>query len=307
MTTLGALPPLNPEPQGSKSTGVLASFWYYRRADLTLLPHDVPLILDSGAYSAFTSGGQVKLDEYAQWLEAIPRPYDFAFNLDVIGDSEASYRQWQQLREAGHTTVPVVHYGDRTPVLDRYLREGAQRVALSGAAIPTLASKVEKWQAYMWRHIRDTEVNVPVHGLGVHMINRLAKFPWDSTDSSAFSMAWRFGRATLWTGRKWVRVDLDGHQMYRYGAVCRRYGFEPEQVATSNASTRPDLVRLLTASEAAAAVEANLPRPNHRSGVRYLADTSLKDSLPSARALALRYVVDSNMTNLTCAAQSRSS
>ena len=269
----------------SHNSGVLASFWYYKRVDLLgMVPPSVPLIIDSGAYSAWTSGGSVTLREYADWLDVLGDRPKFAINLDVIGDSEASYKQWKQLRKLGHDLVPVIHFGDRPPILERYLDEGATRVAFSGAAVPRIVDKVEKWQAYMFRWMRDNNhMHIPVHGLGVHMRSRLGRLPWATTDSSTFSMAWRFGRMGLWTGNRWVQVDLDGRQMLKHRDLVRRYGFNVRDVAVSEPATRHQLVRFATRNE----IEAGMhPRHNPASTTRFMVDGSTEHLQLCARYLA---------------------
>lgn len=266
-TTLGTVNAGRPEVgvdvisrETSPGTGVLTSFWYYRKFDFARIPEGVPLILDSGAFSAYTSGAEIALDDYADWCEALSGRYRFAFNLDVIGDPQGSFEQWLDLQERrGLRTVPVIHYGDRPEeVLPRYIDAGADRLALGGIALG-MTPQVMSWIAYVFRYLREHDLAVPVHGLGIHMRSKAARFPWATTDSSAFTGAWRFARLALWMPdrRRWVTVPLDGRMVYRYGNVIRFYGFEPEQVAVSNSSTREALVRLATRVECQAAADWN--------------------------------------------------
>lgn len=275
------------------NVGVLTSFWYFRRYDYARLPADVPLIIDSGAFSAFTSGGTVDLLEFGEYLDRVTaqRPIDFAFNLDVLGDEEQSLRNWHSLREMGHLTTPVIHFGSKLEdTLPAYLEAGADRLSLGGLASPGGQKQKGAWTAHCFKYLRDHGLlELPVHGLGVHTSSALARFPFATTDSSAPGAAWTFGRARLWSGKRWVNITLDGQMMHRYGAISRRYGFEPGEVAESTPESRRRLVELVTRSEIAAA--------DHFAGTRrrYLVSTSteiISRMAVEAVAPVKRYLVD---------------
>lgn len=236
-------------------TGVLASYWYFRNYDFDRFHPRCPLILDSGAFSAYTSGAQIDVNDYASWLIPLQGRYQFAFNLDALGDPDQSLTNWRHLKEQDLLTVPVIHYGDRPDeVLPPYIQEGADRLALGGIAVSGAGAQVMGWVAYVFRWLRDHGHDLPVHGLGVHLSSPLARLPWATTDSSSFSMAWRFARLRLYMGnRQWRKVNLDGREPFRYGAQIRSYGIDPASVAVSNSTTRPDLIRLATRIEVRAA------------------------------------------------------
>jgi len=253
------------------SVGLLASFWYYRKFDLGAITPACPLILDSGAFTAHTQGGQIDMYEYAEWLDAAPRPYDFAFTLDVLGDERQSFLNWERLRKRGTDTVPVVHFGQTPDVLQRYVDAGADRIALGGLASGGATPQAKAWTAVMFRALREHE-HVRTHGLGVHLSSPMARFPWTTTDSSTFGFAWRFARLMLWTGRRWHTVPLDGKAIYRHAALVRSYGFEPEQVAVSTPETREDLVRFVMRIECRAATDYDAATRSR--GDRYMVNTT---------------------------------
>ena len=239
----------SPDPM---TVGLLASFWYYRKFDLGAITRACPLILDSGAFTAHTQGGKIDMFEYAEWLDTAPRPYDFAFTLDVLGDERQSFLNWERLRSRGTDTIPVVHFGSKPDALARYIDAGADRIALGGLAGGGPTPQAKAWTAVMFRALRE-HPDIRTHGLGIHLSSPMARFPWTTTDSSTFGFAWRFARLTLWTGRRWHTVPLDGKAIYQHAALVRSYGFEPEQVAVSTPETREDLVRFVMRVEARAA------------------------------------------------------
>jgi len=237
------------------TTGVLTSYHYFRGFDFDRLPASVPLVMDSGAFSAYTSGATITTGDYAAWLTDTAPRWRFAFNLDVLADPKASLANWRTLADHGHRTVPVIHYGDQpAAVLPPYLAAGADRVALGGLAVsPTRPAM--RWTAACFAWLRDHHPHIPVHGLGIHMRSPAARLGWSSTDSSAFTAAWRYGRLGLYdpATRRWATVPLDGRATHRYGRLLRSYGFTPAEVAESDTHTREALVRLATLVECRAA------------------------------------------------------
>lgn len=71
-------------------------------------------VLDSGAYSAATSGVDISLQKYiddCHSLLASPKPPCRIFALDVIGDPEKSARNTEEMRRQGIDAVGTFHYG----------------------------------------------------------------------------------------------------------------------------------------------------------------------------------------------------
>jgi hypothetical protein len=280
------------------TSGVLVSLWYYRNYNFDTIPREVKVILDSGAFSAYTSGGSVDPQDYADWMTRLAGRFEFAFNLDVLGDNDASFAAWEDLRGRGHETVPVIHYGTRAQdALPRYLDAGATRLACGGIVVSGAGPQVMSWIAHVFKWLRDNgHDDIPVHGLGLHMRSKLAVFPWATTDSSHYTAAWRFARLSLWDRRSgheaWRGIRLDGKQPYRHGPALAAYGVGPEQIERSTPANRDVLVRLATRSEvyAAEAWDRRRARHNGTPTTRYLVDTAA-DLMPAHAQEVARYLV----------------
>lgn len=245
------------------STGLLLSYWYERVFDPERIDHALPVILDSGAFSAFTQGKTIKPRDLARWVHDFPRPYDFLFNLDVIGDPHGSFRNWRTLREEhGLNPLPVLHFGDRPEeALPQYLDlGGVERVALGGIVAARNTAGVDAWLAYVMRWLARNAPEVQTHALGVHMSSRRARFPWHTLDSSSPSTAYRFGRVRGWdlSHRRWRTFGLGSAEQVRYGYLFRQYGVDPDSVGDGRTpERRSQLVTFLTRSEYAAGLAYN--------------------------------------------------
>lgn len=95
------------------------------------------LIVDSGAFSAYTKGRVIDLDAYADFCLEFAQAYESNLrslrfiSLDVIGDQRASERNWMRLRELGVNAMPVYTYGaDLTALMD--IARVSPYVALGG-------------------------------------------------------------------------------------------------------------------------------------------------------------------------------
>ena len=143
----------------------------------------IKLCIDSGAYSAFTKGKVIDVDEYIQYLHNLLDTYpdyDIVYvNLDVIGDGAGSYKNWKIMREAGLTPMPIYHATTDIKWLKRYLKI-TDHIGLG--AISNMSSAKRTWALdRLWDdYLTDDEgmPEVKVHGMGI------TSFPLTLTASS---------------------------------------------------------------------------------------------------------------------------
>tara|TARA_R110002167_G_scaffold30123_6_gene99903 strand:+ start:558 stop:1502 length:945 start_codon:yes stop_codon:yes gene_type:complete len=242
---------------------LLCSFWYYRsdahleRMRVAMQQYtdrggSVRMLVDSGAFSAHTQGTSIDADNYAAWLNdsCVPAWGDWmvgAFNLDVLGDAEASLANWQRLNDLGQSTIPVVHLGDDANLFDPYIEQGADYVGFGGM-VGKSATRKRNWAQRTMRYLRDEHPHVRAHGLGVNAVSMM-ELPWYSVDSTAFNSSFLFGRLRLFDPRngQMVKVvmsggsgfDIDVSRMLR-----QYYGVNPEEVWSSGTHNRKLLAEL---------------------------------------------------------------
>lgn len=238
--------------RASNPCGVLTSFFYYKSYDFSQIPENVPLILDSGAFSAYTQGKVIDIEAYIEWCQALEGRYDFAFNLDELGDEKTSLERWEYLTAAGIETAPVIHYGSKPEnVLPAYLEQGAGVIALGGLVGSGAHAQALGWSAYVLKWIKENASQVRTHGLGVHGSSRLARLPFTTIDSSSPTAAFKFARLPIYNPltQKWQTIALNGKAIYRHRKLLEAYGMLPEKVAVSTPDTRADIAYLLAVSE----------------------------------------------------------
>lgn len=160
--------------------------------------------LDSGAYSAFTIGAEIDIDDYIRFI----KEYDFVLysNLDKIGDPKQSEKNQRYMESKGLKPIPVFHYGSDIEILKELVKEYSY-IALGG--LVPLSSQRGKMSKWLSKCFYITQDKVKCHGFGVNSFNIWKEFPFYSVD------------ATSWvTGSKFRRIiDFKGGRMITHSKL----------------------------------------------------------------------------------------
>lgn len=102
-----------------KNVGIIFSYWSFRKLKSKIITQgihdyfsfDGPIIIDSGAYSAFNSGINIQIEDYWSFVSEISvQDIDIVVNLDVIGNQQKSKKNWTYLSTKLNINVlPVIH------------------------------------------------------------------------------------------------------------------------------------------------------------------------------------------------------
>lgn len=161
------------------------------------------VIIDSGAFTAWSTGKPIDPRNYAEWALDIDRRWrhkmaSLAFmNLDVIGDQDGTWRNQKILEGIGMSPLPIVTYGVDLSHLDRALSEYPY-IALGGL-VPHSRSKVKlrKWLdacfSRVMSHYKRSGIMPRIHLLGITSDWVLRRYPCFSSDSSSWMSCLRFG------------------------------------------------------------------------------------------------------------------
>ena len=154
----------------------------------------IDLFLDSGAFSAYTQGVQINLDEYIAFVhEHLPYLSVYA-NLDVIGDTEATLQNQKKMEAAGLHPLPCFHYGEPISYLTHYLKH-YDYVAIGGVAQASTSALVPWLDELFASYIcgKDGWPTVKVHGFAVTSLRLMKRYPWYSVDSTSWVVTGRMG------------------------------------------------------------------------------------------------------------------
>src|SRR5690606_28911674 len=170
---------------------MLMSFHYYKKKpelikDLISQGNDI--FIDSGAFSAESSGKPINIDDYCNFLKAAEANNYVC--LDVIRNAEATEINLKYMESQGLKPFPVFHKTSHEKWLYKYLEE-YDKIALGGAV---KAGELEYWLDATWQIILKEKPTMNVHGFGITSPEIMMRYPWTSCDSSSFKAGRRFGR-----------------------------------------------------------------------------------------------------------------
>jgi hypothetical protein len=156
------------------------------------------IILDSGAYTAWTKGVKIDLDEYIQFIKDHSDIFDVYINLDVIGDPEGSFQNWKYMKKAGLDPLPVYHNGAPIHYLEAYM-EACDYIGFGAIAIRHTTQRVMGLRHIWDKYLLDEQGNPKrkMHGLGLTAIDIMTLFPWYSVDSASCVLSASFGKIFL--------------------------------------------------------------------------------------------------------------
>lgn len=165
---------------------LLCSYWYFKNKPLAdfcdALGYRPEILLDSGAYSAFTKGKNVNILDYMAYIEKNAAYISRYIALDVIGDASTSRLLYDLMRKKGLCPVPVVHYGEDVAAVKYFEEDGADLIALGDTVRIRDKNVVAKWCA----EIHKQNPGVALHLLGSSSGKILQSGALSSCDSCAW-------------------------------------------------------------------------------------------------------------------------
>lgn len=166
-----------------------------------ITPQQFRFFLDSGAYSAWSRGSVIDLDEYCEFIRANIDLIDVYASLDVIpgvpgraatpkerdAAAQKSWENYLYMRDAHLSPLPVYHYGEDPRFLTRMLDYGCDYIGIGGlVGIPGGPRRV--WLDRTFDMITDDAgmPTVKTHGFGMTAVPLIFRYPWYSVDSTTW-------------------------------------------------------------------------------------------------------------------------
>lgn len=202
------------------------------------------IFADSGAYSIFSRGATITVEEYADWLEANLDVLEVYANLDIHGNLDLTLDNQTYLESRGLTPLPVYHAEQDISVLETYCKHYPY-VCVGGVA--GMKAGIGPLMGFLVKVFRVAEkYGTALHGFGMTGWKILSALPWYSVDSSSWSASFRFGNAHVFhpDRGKFYQLKLgDAKSCYRFADLLEGYGFDPEDFADRE---RNDRVKIAT-------------------------------------------------------------
>lgn len=210
------------------AVNILLSYAYFGTKDLKHIRSQFPcgrLMIDSGAFTAFTLGKAISLAEYSEFLTTFTGSYTHAVTLDVIGDPAATAHNTTALHRAGLPVLPVFTIGGTLAEFDAMVRD--TRYVCVGGTVGMNIDHQTRRLAMLQRRARG--LGGGIHALGVGNRAALATIRPYSADSSTVASMFRFGRVCCWntTTRRVEGASLtDRPAMVRLAPHLARHGID---------------------------------------------------------------------------------
>lgn len=162
--------------------------------------NNAQIFLDSGAFSAFTLGVNISVEDYCEYIKRnldIIRVEDnvvMASVLDGIGDPLQTWRNQLEMELRGAKPLPCFHAGEDERYLEWYVKN-YEYITLGGM-VGSSTKQLCIWLDRMWdRYLTDGSgrARIKVHGFGITAVPIMERYPWYSCDSSSWIQSAAFG------------------------------------------------------------------------------------------------------------------
>lgn len=203
---------------------MLVSFAFFAQDDLQQYRANMPcgrLMVDSGAYTAASTGKVISREEYADFLTTWAGVIDHAVTLDVIGDPVATARNTRWLHNRGHRVLPVFTRGGTVAEFDAMVRDCGY-VCVGGGVGMSKATYQRRLGALQQRA---QELGGGIHALGVGNLNSLRVIRPYSADTSNISSLYVYGAVMAYDGRELRKIQvLDRDGLRKHAVHLRAQG-----------------------------------------------------------------------------------
>jgi hypothetical protein len=168
------------------------------------------IFLDSGAFSAYTLGIELKVSDYCDYICKnwdIIRCEDGAMMasvLDGIGDAQKTYLNQMEMEQNFAARgwpvkpLPCFHAGEDERYLEWYVKN-YEYITLGGM-VGGSTQQLMIWLDRIWnKYLVDGSghAKIKVHGFGITSIPLMESYPWYSCDSSSWIQTAAFGGVML--------------------------------------------------------------------------------------------------------------
>jgi len=185
------------------------------------------LLLDSGAFTAWTTGKRVDLLTYAGFVrDALEQEWVWKyFTLDVIGDYERTRSNYEHLRQLGLEPLPIFTPGTPESLLEEYYEQN-HLVGYGG-----INAYHHRQRAGYIKYCMRVAKGRDVHLLGMTSITELLKHRPYMCDSASWATVAQYGELNLYVhgkrSKRWTRTDFLQKPADDTLRLIRWYGFDP--------------------------------------------------------------------------------
>ncbi|MCK5235412.1 MAG: hypothetical protein KAR06_00390 [Deltaproteobacteria bacterium] len=181
------------------------------------------IMLDSGAFTAWTRKVDIDINDYIEFLHKYEPYLESYVNLDKIpaeygrkatseevkSSARISFENFLYMRDNGLDPIPVFHYGEDFEWLEKMIDVGCEYIGISPTTDKTTAQK-RAWLDKVFDFITDDQGRpfIKTHGFGVAALPLLVRYPWYTADSTSWVRISSFGNIII------PKLDVSGNYDY---------------------------------------------------------------------------------------------
>lgn len=198
-----------------KGTSILQSFYYCNEfTEKVIIPQCKRFMLDSGAFTFFSSGQKVDWEEYIKRYAAFinKNKVDLFFELDIdklIGYDKVLYYRKMLEHLTGKKCIPVWHKSRGLDEFKKMCKE-YDYVAIGGIVSKEITQKEYKFFPQLIKIAHEN--GAKIHGLGFTNLKGLTQYHFDSVDSTSWVSGNRFGAVYKFNGKTMIKFDKKENQ-----------------------------------------------------------------------------------------------
>lgn len=186
----------------------LESFYYIKPWQYEMIHRSKMFLLDSGAFTFFSSGKKVDWNDYIDRYSAFIKEHDVKYFFELDIDSLIGYENVKVLRkrleeQTGRLCIPVWH---KSRGIKEFLNMCEQYPYVAIGGIASKEIKPNQYKAFPHMINEAHKRGSKVHGLGFTNVNKFKEIRFDSVDSTRWNCA-RFGRLEYFDGQTICTVD----------------------------------------------------------------------------------------------------
>lgn len=163
-----------------------------------------PIFLDSGAFSAFTLGKNINIDDYCNFIKENQKFISTYAGLDVIWDWENTLKNIEYMKSQWLSPLPTYHFWSPVYYFEKYVNENSYIWIWWMVPLSRKPDQIRKLLDYVFSYIRNNNLKTKIHGWGMTNGKFMKRYPLYSVDSTWRLAWWKFKTMLFFDEKEWA-------------------------------------------------------------------------------------------------------
>lgn len=200
------------------------------------------VFLDSGAFSIFTRGISIGIDNYIEFCKENAALFEVMASFDVIPSAkynviDAGQKSWENylyMLEKGvdkNKLIPIFHYGEPYSFFQRMIDHGCDYIGIAPSQAKSSKRKYHFISA-CFDLVKKSKRDIKIHGFGVSAEKMMVRYPFYSADSAkpvrlssnGYALVRLPNGKSLERLKSSERSQVSNHLSQLLQSSCERYG-----------------------------------------------------------------------------------